>query len=114
MRILAAFLCMSLIGVVATVLAIVSALIQMLPVILVLLAVFGGLRWWTRRAAGRTGVEVPARPPAVLTSPAARPRPIGAQPTGWVLMPVWTPTPDAAARHHYIDAEIISEENHDD
>jgi hypothetical protein len=111
MRILAAFLCMSLIGVVATVLAVISALLQMLPVLLIAAAVFGVL-WWRRRAATPARDDATARPPAVLMSPAPRARPIRAQPTGWVLMPVWVPTPDAPERHHYIDAEIISEDNH--
>jgi hypothetical protein len=110
MRILAAFICMSLIGIVATVLAIISALIQMLPVILVLAAVFAVVRW-RRRAAGRANIHVNAGPPAALTSPAARPRPIAPRPAGWVLMPVWAPTSDAPDRHHYIDAEIVSEAN---
>jgi hypothetical protein len=110
MRILAAFLCMSLIGVLATVLAVISALIQMLAVLLIVAAVFGVLRW-RRRAANPARVDANSRPPAVLTSPAPRPRPIAAQPTGWVLMPVWIP-PDGPERHHYIDAEIISEDDH--
>jgi hypothetical protein len=114
MRILAAFICMSLIGIVATVLAIISALIQMLPVILVLAAVFVALRWWTRRAAGRANGQVNAGPPAAITSPAARPRPISPHPAGWVLMPVWAPTSDATERHHYIDAEIVSEDHQHD
>jgi len=114
MRILAAFICMSLIGVVATVLAMISALIQMLPVILAVLAVFCALRWWTRRAAGRAGVDVNAGPPAVRVPPAVQPRPIAPRPAGWVLMPVWMPASDHAERHRYIDAEIIGEDNHHD
>jgi hypothetical protein len=114
MRILAAFICMSLIGVVATVLAVISALIQMLPVILAVLAVFGALRWWTRRAAGRAGVDVNAGPPAVIVPPAVQPCPIAPRPAGWVLMPVWMPASDHAERHRYIDAEIIGEDNHHD
>jgi len=111
MRIFAAFLCMSLIGVVATVLAVISALIQMLPVLLIVAAVFGVFRW-CRRAANPARVDANSRPPAVLTSPAPRPRPPVAQPTGWVLMPMWMPAPDAPERHHYIDAQIIREDHH--
>ena len=111
MRILAAFLCMSLIGVVAIVLAIISAVIQMLPVILVLLAIFGGLWWWTRRAAGRAGVDVNADPTAVIAPPAVQPRPKAPRPAGWVLMPVWRPAPEAPERHRYIDAEVLGEDN---
>jgi hypothetical protein len=29
-----------------------------------------------------------------------------------VPMPMWIPTPDAPERHHYIDAEIIRENDH--
>jgi hypothetical protein len=112
MRILAAFICMSLIGVVATVLAVISALIQMLPVILIVVAVFGVIRW-RRRGAGRASVHVNAGP-AVLTPPAAQPRPFAPRPAGWVLMPVWMPASGVPERHHYIDAEIISEDNQHD
>jgi hypothetical protein len=111
MRILAAFVCMSLIGVVATVLAVISALIQMLPALLIAAAVFGVFRW-RRRAANPACVDANSRPPAVLRSLAPRPRPAVAQPTGWVLMPVWIAAPDAPERHHYIDAEVIREDHH--
>jgi hypothetical protein len=113
MRILVAFICMSLIGVVATVLAIISALIQMLPVLVILAAVFAAVRW-RRRAVRPANGQVTAGPPAAIASPAARPRPIAQRPAGWVLMPVWAPTSEAPERHHYIDAEIVSEDHQHD
>ena len=110
MRILTALLSTSLIGVVALVLAVISALIQLLPVLVIVAAVFGVLRW-RRRTADPARVDAKSRTPAVLTSPAPRLRPIVAQATGWVLMPVWIP-PDGHERRHYIDAEIIRGDRH--
>jgi hypothetical protein len=113
MRILVAFICMSLIGIVATALAIISALIQMLPVLLILAAVFAVVRW-RRSPARQASIHVYASPPAAITSPAARTRPISPRPAGWVLVPVWAPTSDAPERQHYIDAEIVSEDHQHD
>jgi hypothetical protein len=113
MRILAAFICMSLICVVATVLAVISALIQILPVLLILAAVLAVVRWRGRAARQASG-HVNAGPPAAIASPAARTRPITPRPAGWVLVPVWAPASDAPERHHYIDAEIVSEDHQHD
>jgi hypothetical protein len=104
---------MSLIGLVATVLAVISALIQMLPVILIAAAVFGVV-WWRRRSTNPASVHGNAVPPAVFRAPAAQARAIAPHPAGWVLMPVWVPTSEVHERRRYIDAEIIGEDNHHD
>lgn len=113
MRILVAFFCMSLIGLVATVLAVVSALMQMLPVVLVAVAVLAVL-WWRRRAAAAANIGHKPAAPAVIAARPVQPRPLDHRPVGWVLMPVWTPPASVPERHHYIDAEILSEDHQHD
>ena len=50
MQILIAFVVMGLIGVFAVVLAASAALVQCLPLVIVVLAVVGAVRWWERRS----------------------------------------------------------------
>jgi len=113
MRILVAFMCMSMIAFVATVLAVVSALIQMLPVILIGAAVLVVL-WCRRRAAPAASNRSGPATPAVIAARPAEPRPLNERPAGWMLVPMWTPPANVHEHHHYIDAEIISEDDHHD
>ena len=98
MQVLIGFVMMGLIGVLAVVLTAAVALIQFLPLLAVVLAVLGALRWWERRSHRRR-----ARPP-----PPMLPRP-----DGWVVVPVWLDRGGGVRRRPVVDAEVISvEEDH--
>jgi hypothetical protein len=89
MQILIAFVVMAMIGMFTVVLVASAALIQCLPLLIVVLAVVGSLRWWKRRshprnppwpptlAARPRAIPPPAPPPR---APAAAPRRLGAGP----------------------------------
>ena len=114
MQILIAFVVMGLIGVFAVVLAASAALIQCLPLVIVVLAVVGAVRWWERRSHPRNP-PLPSTPPRVpaVSRPEPPPRPALPRPDGWVVVPVWLDRSGGVRRRPVIDAEVISvDEDH--
>jgi hypothetical protein len=107
MQVLIAFVMMGLIGVAAVVLTAAAALIQFLPLLAVVLAVLGALRWWERRGHHRR-VRFPASGRPAPPSPPIPPR-LG----GWLMVPVWVDPGGRAQRSPVIDGEVISVEEHD-
>jgi hypothetical protein len=113
MQILIAFVVIGVIGVFAVVLVASAALIQCLPLLIVVLAVVGALRLWERRSHPRNTPwpPTPAARPRAIPPPAPPPRPTLPRPDGWALVPVWL-NPAARQQHPVIDAEVISEQDH--
>jgi len=113
MRIIFAFIVMGAIGFVAAVLAAISVLIQMLPLIAAVLVIAGVIRATRRHRARRqttvASTATTTRSPQALSAPAPARRAPAGTPGGWILMPVWVPDATASApTRDYIDGEVIS------
>jgi hypothetical protein len=111
MRIIAAFLVMGLLGFIAFVLAVVSALIQLLPFIAVALIVALLIRIGRKRPAhrGKAVSRAPAPRAPIAPRPGQPQRAVNGG--GWVLVPMWIPgTPQSPAHPRVLDAEVIDQD----